>query len=247
MEELKTLLYSGLWWPSSSTLSLEKLFQQLIRPTEEKTNLFVQSECASFLLASTRSHWALLRWHKQPSARSLPRGTPKTWPQCAQVNKTRAACLHSVGLDSHTAQRHHHPLGPHPVSPGLNTTGAARHTMSSCTSAAPAGLVLGCATEAVPSSSFCGGQSNPRPSAISKKMFQHGAPGRTSHIVPAEMHTSPKDPWTILRFLKVLAQPLCCSQGYREFLLNCHRHLTVRNCLHHSGGSHGPFKCCTRS
>lgn len=60
------------------------------------------------------------------------------------------------------------------------------------------------------------------------------------HIVSEEMGTSPKGSWTILRFLKVLEQPLCCSQGCSEFLSHCHRHLAVRNYLHHPGGCQDP-------
>lgn len=210
--------------------------------------MFVQTECASFLLASTRSHWALLRWHKQPSARMPPQRHSEditaVCPSEQDVGRLPPFCgaglTHCPALPPPSGAA---PSVPWPQHPQVLPDTPCHHAQVQLLQAWFSGVPL----RLRPAAASCGGQSNPRPSAISKKTFQRGAPGRTSHIVPEEMHTSPKGPWTILRFLKVLAQPLCCSQGYREFLLNCHRHLTVRNCLHHSGGSHGPFQCCARS
>lgn len=131
--------------------------------------MFLLSECASFLLPSTRSHCAFLRWHKQPSARMLPQRRSKGMTAVCP-SEMWATCLLSVGLDSHAAQHYHHPMEdtpnfPWPQDPQSLTDTPCHHSRVELPQAwlsdVPLRLCLAAASQ--------GDHSNPCPFAISKK------------------------------------------------------------------------------
>lgn len=104
---------------SKSSTSLDKFFQQLIPPTEEKQTSFYSLNVLCFCFQPLHLIVPFSDGTNSPQQGCFPRGVLSV-----QACRTRATCLLSVGLDSHTAQL---PLASAPTAPdGHNHEWSAR-------------------------------------------------------------------------------------------------------------------------